>query len=162
MRQNIELAGHGRCHNEFLAGVCNLGENLRGSRNARVELPKFVSPSAINEDGINRIQEVIACGAVNSPIIPQSFTVGENLFRYDIDSACLSTGFVQLPEIGGRVKQDLNMIEPQNAEDTLAYPAQDEFLCVLKDDPIFHPDSRKVIDVEKPAVINFVHRRTPE
>ena len=117
------------------------------------------------------IREIVAGRAVHRPIFPQRLNGGENFLDDHVHGAAilrqrrpqrLRTAPLQFLEIFLRQIKTIRMIDAQSGDRADADKIEQKFVRLVKNFRQFHPNRGEIIDVKKPAIINFFRGNPPE
>ena len=114
--------------------------------------------AGVDEELADVIQEVIAGCPRDRPGRGQFLPGGQDLLHHDVP---VPGGLAQPVQVALGVGEAVHVIDPQPVDCPFGDQAQDDAVGRLEDGLVFHPQPGERLDVEEPAVGQFLGRRPP-
>ena len=165
--EHVQLAGHGRVRDEPLRLVDDVGQGRGESRDALIRLLEGARPLGVDEQAVQRVQELVARGPVHGPVVGKGLARHQHLLDHDVERNGRRRGPPRPRErLGARRSERLEIargrvetvgvVDPEPRDPALADQVEQEPVRRLEHGGILHPDRRQVVDVEEPPVVDLV------
>jgi hypothetical protein len=167
---------------EALGGTQQVFKIARSSGEAFVKLLKRFFFGMVHEQAVQSVQEAVAGGSFDRPGGAQRLIADQDFFRHDVErplgagtlgcavavaiafgqAAVGFGGILQIAKIFFRFVQTVGMVHAKPGDVSRAYQFKNEGVDGRENFGILHANGSQLIDVEKPAVVDFVGGHAPE
>src|SRR5690348_1677179 len=162
MTQGAHLDSQQGRHDELFLLIKEIVVGQFLADEAVIDLFYALGSFRINEDTVERVQEVVAGGSAYGPFSREPLCATEN-FLYKKE--CLARGvggrifaelFAQTMQVSKGIAKAIDVINAQAVYGWLCSEAHDEAVRCVEDERIFHANADEIGDGEKTAVVDLL------
>ena len=159
MSEHVQLARHGRRHDEALALIPHLVEGVGVPRQLRVGAAHAPDFCRVDEDAVEIVEVVVAGRAGDRPARRQGLVARENFLGEHVEIPAAE--ILQHREIARRVEEAVRVIDSHRLHAAVAQQLRQQLVGRGKDLRILDAQPRELVDVKKAPVVDLVRRGSP-
>ena len=158
VREHQELGRERGVHDEVAAGDRDVLEARALAGEALIDAVEMRLGVLVDEDAGEHVDEAIAGGAVDRPVLGQVLVVREDLLHHD---PWADEGLVQPLQILARIGQPIGMVDAQAIDAAALGEPADQAVRRLEHRAVLDADAGEVGDLEEAPVVDLVRRHAP-
>ncbi len=145
----VDVAAERLLRDGDLLVVRDGGESRHVAGERGVVLTQAHKPGGLHEQAQRKVEEVVATGALDGPVLAQPLAGFEDLFSND---PCVRGAIAQALEVLLRIAQTIGMVDTHTVEHTLLEPLHDERMCLVEDELTLHAQADERVHIEEAAI----------
>ena len=157
--QPVDLGGQLLAHDLELGLADEVGVLRRHTGELPVQRRELGQVVAGDEEPVDPVQELVARGAGDRPVLGKLLVRGQDLLDDHPDGA---GGLVQPLQVARGVEQPVHVVDAQPVDQAADDQGDDHAVGVLEDLLVLDPQADEGLDVEEPAVVELLARRPPQ